>query len=335
MEEGILRFYEAYFPEVKTGDYRSCYLLMGEEFQRSEALSYLLQHLLEPSLRDFNLDIFNAENLSLETFAEAISSFPLMSPRRVVVINDCDKLKDSTLNELMGLISHLNNSTVLILVGDKFDLRKSFFAWCKRSGTVVEFKTLYENQIPAWILNRVRGYGKRISLDAIQFLIASVGVVPRELANELEKLIIFVGNKETINGKDAKEVVGFSRSVSIFDLCNAVGERKSVVAFAALNTMFREGEKPTEIVRMLARHFMILLKLKNIQEEQIPADSLPSRLGIAPFFLKEYIGQSKNFNLASLQTGLDLLLKADNQLKSGAVDEKIALQVLLYKLCRQ
>ena len=43
-----------------------------------------------------------------------------------------------------------------------WDKRKKFFLDLEKTATVIEFPRLYENQIPSWISNRVKGYGKSI-----------------------------------------------------------------------------------------------------------------------------------------------------------------------------
>ena len=73
-------------------------LLSGEDFQRSERLSEILDAAVDEITRDFNLDIIHSGDFKnkaeefITKFTELIMTFPMMAQRRVIVLRNFDKL---------------------------------------------------------------------------------------------------------------------------------------------------------------------------------------------------------------------------------------------------
>ena len=71
-------------------------LLSGEDFQRSERVSEIIDGVVDKATRDFNLDVIHSEDFKnksdefITKFAELIITFPMIAQRRVVVIRNFD-----------------------------------------------------------------------------------------------------------------------------------------------------------------------------------------------------------------------------------------------------
>ncbi len=94
------------------------YLYGGEGILKDEAQALILEHALDASLRDFNLDLLSAQQLDPEALAGACSTLPMMADRRVVVVRDVEAWKRKT-KAKQGAVSYLERpapDTVLVLV---------------------------------------------------------------------------------------------------------------------------------------------------------------------------------------------------------------------------
>ena len=82
---------------VKKGEISSLYYFHGEEdFQRDQLLSALVETLIEPAARAFNLDIYRAEDIDIPQVISQALTFPMMAQRRLIVLKNADRLPDST-----------------------------------------------------------------------------------------------------------------------------------------------------------------------------------------------------------------------------------------------
>lgn len=94
------------------------YLYGGEGILKDEAQALILDHALDASLRDFNLDLLSAQQLDPEGLAGACSTLPMMADRRVVVVRDVEAWKRKT-KAKQGAVTYLERpapDTVLVLV---------------------------------------------------------------------------------------------------------------------------------------------------------------------------------------------------------------------------
>jgi DNA polymerase-3 subunit delta len=325
--------YQELLNRIKSKKVSGVYLLSGEEeFLKKEALDKLIGYLIPPSYRSFDLDTLHASRSNTVEIINKASTFPVGSEKRLIIVYDVDRLTPSDKKLLLAHLKGLPESSCLVLVSAKLDKRTKFYLDLEKTGTLVEFPKLYENQIPSWIMDRVKSYGKSIKKDAIGVLQNWAGNSLPDLANEIEKSVLFVGEKKTITSEDVLKVVGYTGSNKIFDLLNSVGHKNTKQALEVLNNLFSYGEPPGTIIYWLSEHLIRLLKVKEFDHNRKDT-SLSSYLKVHNYFLKDYKEQSKNFTLNQLEKGLTILYQADMDLKRSFLPSDLILELLVYNLC--
>jgi DNA polymerase-3 subunit delta len=260
------------------------------------------------------------------------STFPVGAEKRLVIVYDVDKLTPSDKDLLISYLKGIPESSCLVLVAAQLDKRKKFFLDLEKTAIVVEFPKLYDNQIPSWISNRVKAHGKSIKKEAIGVLQNWAGNSLPDLANEIEKLLLFTGDKSIISAEDVEKVAGYTGANDIFQLLNSVGQKNTKQALEVLNNLFSYGEPPGTIIHWLTEHLIRLLKVKEFDYQKSEI-SLSSYLKTHSYFLKDYKEQSKNFSQKQLQGGFLLLYQADIDLKRSFLPPDLILELLVYNLC--
>ncbi len=87
------------------------------------------------------------------------------------------------------------------------------------------------------------------------------------------------------------------------------------------------------IVTMLTSYFVKLSKLAACQARGIPEQQAASRIGVSPFFVKEYSAALRQMGRRAVDEAFPALLAADFELKGGADrDERLIVMLLLRKL---
>ena len=326
---------KAFEAEVRSGKIGSLYLLIGEEaYLREKALNALLEAALAPGVRPFNLDVFRGGEAPPGEIADRILSFPLMAPRRVVVVKACDELNENATRLLLPVVEALPATSTVVFVGDKADGRKKFFATLRKAACTVEFRPLREREAGAWVQERLGALGKRVSQEAIQSFAERVGGDLGVAAGEIDKLISFLGDRQVVEREDVERVVGVSAEGSIFDLTDAVGAKDAGRGLVVLRQVLEGGERGGGILWRLTQHVHTLMKAKMLKDSRVPEKDLPYRLGLPPFVVTKYLNQARKFSYPDLWRAYEALATAEDHLKSGYQTEEIALQLLIGALCR-
>jgi len=131
------RGYEELTEELKQGTIRPGYFLIGEEFQREEALNVLLDAIVDPQTRAFNLDVFTAGEADVGAIINAALSPPMLAERRTVVVKNCERLSNAHWKQCAPLLTHPPTSTCLIVSGEKVDGRNKIVAGAQRFSSIM------------------------------------------------------------------------------------------------------------------------------------------------------------------------------------------------------
>ncbi len=318
-------------------EFAPVYLLCGEEdFLIDECVQSIIEHALDSSTKEFNLDIVYGSQMEAKDVVARASSFAMLGERRVVVVREFEKLLDSeSAKEIItAYILKPLKSNCLVLIAAKPDFRKRPYTDLKKIATLVECPPLYDNEVPAWIAQRVHQLGKEITPEACQVLQGYVGNSLRAIQNEIDKLFIFVDEKKQITGEDVSAVVGLSKGFTVFELQNAIGRKDIAEAISILERMLGLGESPQFIIVMLTRFFNQLWKLSDLKRRSASEYEISAELRIRPFFVKQYLEFSSNFPLEHIEQNFRALLEADMTLKTTSRDPRLVLDLLLYSLIK-
>ena len=320
--------------EIKKGEIAPVYFLYGpEDLGRDETAKALIDRTTDPASRAFNLDILVGNELDVSDAINRASAFPMMGARRVVLIKRVEDIPEASACAFLPLIERPTEGTVLIFTATKVDGRRKFFATLKKSAVAVEFKFPYDNELPGWIKTRSATLGLQLDDEAVHLLAISIGTKPREIANELEKLDIHVGERRTVSREDIAWVIGASREASVFDFTDAVGSRDSGTSLRLLQNLMEQGDSPVAILALLTRHVGILRKTRWLLDSGLPRAQFASKLKVPPFTVGKYTEQAAKFTNDELWSANESLLRADNRIKSRAKTHDVTLARAVTELC--
>jgi DNA polymerase-3 subunit delta len=83
------------------------------------------------------------------------------------------------------------------------------------------------------------------------------------------------------------------------------------------------------ILYLIIRHFNILLQVKNLQGLGHNSAGISEKVGVPPFAVNKYLGQSKNFPSARLKEALEFGTEIEEQVKTGRMLEKIGVELFI------
>jgi DNA polymerase-3 subunit delta len=340
LSEDLMPFCKSqeYYHELKSGSVRPVYAFAGEEtYLLEEAFGYLDKLMAVDAL---NREVYFGQDASVDDIIIAAQTLPFMGDRRLVVVKDAQKIRSADAGKLAEFLKVPERSCCIVLFWNeklRKDSRKSpLLSAAAAAGMTVEFRALYENELPAWVQQRVRGFSKRISLEAGKCLIQESGSNLMDLTNELEKLDLYTGARDEITVKDVEAVSGHTRLSNLNHLAEGIEGKRIEASVRIMENLIAEGEVPLRVLATISRIIRRLLIAKSLLEEKKSShQEIRQELNLNPYFDKNFFNNLSLFTLSGLEEGMGRILAADAELKQSARPETMILEELILALCRK
>lgn len=318
-------------------NFEPLYFLYGEEtFLIDELQELLVENALAPEERDFNLDKVYGPETDAQTVLDLCAGYPVMAARRVIIVRDFHELRG---NRAFKTYAEQPNpqAVVLLTCPTKPNLSAHPYRALRKHAAWGHFKPLYDNEMPGWIKERAEARGYRIKPKAVRMLADYVGTDMRTAASELEKLITFAGERDVLTAEDVVRASGQTRAFNVFELQEALGQGHHADAHRTAQRMLAQASNPKseaiKIVAVLGAYFEKLWKLWACRGERLSKQALAKRIGVSPYFVKEYQASLKRYGRADIERAFSALLAADYELKGGARREaRLVVTLLLRRL---
>ncbi|MCB0716978.1 MAG: DNA polymerase III subunit delta [Bacteroidetes bacterium] len=321
----------------RRGEFAPVYFVYGtESFLADELQRILIATALQPHEKDFNLDIVYGADVDAGQVLALCSSYPVMAMRRVVIVRDFEKVKQA--QQLVAFAEKPNPSAVVMFVcRGRPSMNTNPYRAMKKAAADVELKSLYDNEIPAWIAERAREEGMQIEGRASQMLADYVGTDLQSIVGELDKLSTFVGDRKEITVDDVIKGSGQTREINVFELQKAVGTGDYPnAAFIAEQLLQQASNAQGEAIRaisILTSYFVKLRLLTNCQSKGVPRAAMAERIGVNPYFMQDYLGSLRYYGSRSIENALSALLAADFELKGGTMlDSNLIVSLMLRRI---
>lgn len=322
--------------ELKEGAIRPVYVVVGPESYLSRSAVRLIQEAAGVGgPGNMNVASFSGREAKPGQVFTALRTAPLLGGRPMVIISEAERMNQGMIEALERYLESPAGESTLVLVAAKLDGRTRFMQLATKRGTIIECKPLYEEKIPLWINMEVRKGGKSIAQEAARFLAEMVGNDLGQLAQAIERIILYIGERKTIELRDVEEAVAETHQRTIFDLTDAVGHRRLNRVLALLRNILDSGQSPVLVLNMLARHFRILSKAKEVSGRVEDRGEMARYLGVHPFYVKNYVQQARNFSSGELRASFRQLHRCDRELKSSRVSKERILERTLFSLIQR
>jgi len=320
---------------VDKGEVAPLYFIYGEEeFLLERSVQRLIGKLVAPDFRDFNFSQhFGKECRAEQVIADAMT-MTMFSGRRVIHIKRAEELPADALELFADYLRSPSPDCCLVFQAAKIDLRRKFFAELKKADLLVEFKKLRDENLPAFVRREVEGCGRKIDPEAAELLVYYSGNNLRELVSQIEKLVVFIGERGLVTVNDVREIVSDTKIDNVFELANAMGNRDLARSHRQMQTLLRDTDAPYMLVGALARHFRQLCLIREMLDKKLGKNEISKSLKINPYFLDGMLGQARKFRPDEFPEIFSQLHAVDIGIKSGGRQTTL-LEMLLYAVCRK
>ncbi len=292
--------------QIAAGRVGPLYLIVGGDEAGKVSLAGEFLELVEPELRAFNLDrLYGGETTGMAV-VDAARTLPMMVPRRVVMLLHAERLlepkKDSEaaardLDALEEYIKAPVDTSCLVIVGN-LDKRKRLAKVLLSKAAVVECTGPTDvGEAARWVKDCVALGGMAIDARAARLVAERVGPDIARLRTDVERLMLYAADAQTITAEHVLEVVGPATSQDNWAVTNAIERGAASDALRELGMAMDEGAVP----------YMILGQLAWFVRTKVPAPRVPA--------------------------AVEAVFRTDLAIKTSAGDPRTLLERLVVELC--
>lgn len=321
------------------GTFHPVYLLGGPDaLSKDDALARLKKAFLGDDPGGMNTDVFDGQDASAGAVLSAAGTLPFFGGRRLIVLRRAQELSTADTTRLADGLSTLPMSNCLVLLWeDKVDGRFVLVQEVRARGAVAVFWPPFENQLPSWVVERSAGLGKKMSLSAARALVESVGPSLPDLAQEVAKLVLYVGAKADIAPEDVQAASGGGRAGFYFmEWERSLWTRDRVRALRLLEQRREQGEAAEALLPQMIKAFQRLAQAKALFGERRPRAEVFEKMWIKSRDTQDDLEAAVGrWGWAELMEALERLLRSDVAVKTGRTDSDAELTRLTVALTEE
>ncbi|MDR0713463.1 MAG: DNA polymerase III subunit delta [Bacteroidales bacterium] len=337
--------YEQIMSELKSGQYRPIYFLMGEEPYFIDAITdYIAENALQEHEKAFNQTVMYGKDVTIYQLIDAAKRFPMSAARTVIIVREAqdvtdpdDKRTKGKMDKLLFYAEKPLNSTILVIAFKykTLDKRTKLYKQLEKTAVLFESKKIYEDKIPAWVNLYLSEHGYTIEPKAALLLTDYLGNELGKVVNELNKLMIVLSgeNLKKITLDHIEKNVGISKEYNVFELQKALGE-KNIPKANRIVLHFSQNPKENPMVMIVATLFGFfekLLKYSYLSDKSQAA----SILKVHPYFLRDYEIAARKYPAGKLVKIISLLREYDLKSKgigNSSTPDGDLMREMIYKI---
>lgn len=330
--------------ELKVRKVRNLYLFYGpEEYLKQYYISSIEDIILNKDFKSLNR--INLEGkLDARKIIDISDTVPMFSDKKLVVIKNSNLLKPSKKSqddegkskpqndELFSFLQSIPEYTCVLFYETEIDKRMKAIDIIKKNGLIIEFPFQKPAELIKWVMKAFKSHKKVIDVMTASRLIETSEQGMNEILNEINKVAMFTGSRSEIRNEDIDSVCTKSIKSRIFDLTDAIAEKNITVALRLLNDMVILKEPLPKILFMITRQLRHVLEMKLLNSKGLTGNEAASRIGVSPYAASKLQKQTKYFKVDILKKAIEESLNLDLAIKTGKLNDRIALELLISKL---
>jgi len=322
---------KGFFQKISKGEIQPVYILTGNQTYLIDRAIERLKEAVLTSSADFNLSIFEGESASPEEIIETAKTYPMLSERRLVITKNAEKLPSEEIKLIEDYISFPSPTCCFVLIFGK-DNKKLKTLRNKKEVVFVNF-TIDAKELFEWIKSDAKKLKKEITQEATQALVSLLGEDLQNIHSELEKLVLFIGNKKTIDLEDVETLTAKLPLEKVFELVNRVAEKDKKGALAVAIELEPISKEPLMVLGLITRQLRLIWQAKELIDRKSSSSEISDKLGVSPKAVTYIINQAKRFSYEDIERSFSILFEVDKALKSSPLPEDLTFTKLILDLC--
>lgn len=317
--------------DLKSGQFKQVYLLYGEEgYLKKQYKDRFIKAML-PDGDTMNYAYYEGKNTDVKEVIDLAETLPFFAERRLIVFENTGFFKTAAGADLADYVKEMPETTYFVFVENEVDKRNKLYKAVNSKGYVVELSTQDEGTLKRWVFNLARRENKEMSEAVITYFIGKVGTDMEKIQRELEKVICYAIDRNTLTKEDVDAVCVTQLSNHIFEMVDAVAAGNQKRALDLYYELLALKEPAMRILYMLARQYRILFHVKALANQGYGRKEIASKAGIHPFVAGKNIEQSRRFKMKELRGVMEEAAQLEQDVKTGLLTDTLAVELFIVK----
>ncbi|MCI2774523.1 DNA polymerase III subunit delta [Staphylococcus petrasii] len=291
---------------------------------------------------DFNYIKFNLYEHSMSNIIEETLTMPFISEKKAIVVKNSfiftgEKVsKDLTPNndQILEFLNKYDGENLIIfeIYQNKLDERKKITKTLKQNGKLSKVEQMSEQEIKTWIQNKLYENYKDIKQDALNLFIELTGINFNIVSQELEKIILFLGDRATITKEDVNLIINRSLEQNVFLLTEYIQKGQKAKAIALVKDLIIMKEEPIKLLALITSNYRLYYQCKILSQKGYSGQQIAKTVNVHPYRVKLALTQVRHYQLNQLLNIIDNCAETDYKLKSSYMDKQLILELFILSL---
>jgi len=267
-----------------------------------------------------------ADEVELGTITDSLAP-SLFGDVRIVVIKEIQDLTAECTDEVIEYLTNPDESLNLVLWHKGGVKGKALVDKVKKAGAqLIAVEAIKKDSDKAeFVRSEFKQLGRKISTEAVQALIDSLGSDLRELGGACSQLASDVTAGKVIDESDVADYQQGRIETTGYDVADAVLDGKTALALISLRNAINTGTDPVLIVSAIAASIRTMAKVSGTSRG-LKSFDLASQLGLPPWQIDKARRQLSGWSENALARSVIVLAQADADIKGAAADPAYALE---------
>ena len=319
--------------DLKSENYKHVYLFTGEEIYLRNQYKKKLQDALISPEDTVNLNYYQGKGISVQELIDQGETMPFFSEKRLLVVEDSGFFKNASL-ELAEYLENIPETTYFLFVENEVDKRGRLYKTVKKYGSVVEFSRQTEDMLMRWILGILKKEQKNITRSTMELFLEKTGTDMNQIGMELEKLLSYTMGREVITAEDVEAICTSQTVNKIFEMISAMAEKNQRKALDLYYDLLALKEAPMRILYLIARQFNQIMLISELNEQGLGREAIAEKLGIQSFIVRNGIRYARSFSAEQLRYAVETAVQTETDVKTGKLDEKLAVELVIVEMSK-
>ncbi|NTV78853.1 MAG: DNA polymerase III subunit delta [Clostridiales bacterium] len=316
--------------DINSGQLKNVYLLYGPEAYLRKQYRDKIRAASKDPEDTMNYHYFEGKDVNVGQVIDLAQTLPFFSEIRLIVIENSGLFKQAA-DQMADYIKEIPETTRFIFVEEEADKRGRLFKAIKDTGRAVEFPIQDENTLKKWIRMLAKQEKKDIEEQAVHTFLEKTGSDMENIRREFEKLVCYCLNASVITQKDVEAICTTRVSNRIFDMVNAIADKKQKLALSYYEDLLELKEPPMRILYLIGRQFNQLLSIKELQGKHNGSKIIAEKVGLQPFVVNKYMIQADKFSTLALRDALEACVRADEDVKTGKLVDRMSVELIIVR----
>lgn len=314
--------------DIKQNKFKQVYLLYGEERYLRRQYREKLRQALCTDGDTMNVHVYEGKGINPGEIIDLAETLPFLAERRVILLSDSGLFKSGG-EKMAEYLAAPCETTFFVFSESEVDKRSKLYKTVHSKGYAAEFTSQDENTLKRWIGSTLARDGKKITESTVQLIISKTGTNMDNIQMELEKLICYCMDRDVITDADVEAICTSQISNHIFDMINAIADKKQKQALELYYDLLALKEPPMRILFLIARQCNMLLQTKELKSKGNDNRSIGTKIGVPPFIAQKYVNQAARFKASILRNAVRQCVEAEEAIKSGRMNDMMSVEILI------